>query len=105
MGVHTGPVVVGKIGDDLRMDYTAVGDTTNLAARLQHMAEPGTILISEAVRRLMRTYLRVEDVGPLHLNYYRDCLDTLAGDFMVKKDMEDGSNEFWTPFRSVDWLR
>jgi class 3 adenylate cyclase len=36
IGINTGPVVVGKIGDDLRMDYTAVGDTTNLAARLQH---------------------------------------------------------------------
>jgi class 3 adenylate cyclase len=36
-------VVVGKIGDNLRMDYTAIGDTTNLAARLQGFAEPGTL--------------------------------------------------------------
>ena len=41
IGLNTGLVVVGKIGDDLRMDYTAVGDTTNLAARLQQMAQPG----------------------------------------------------------------
>ena len=41
IGLHTGLVVVGKIGDDLRMDYTAVGDTTNLAARLQQMAPAG----------------------------------------------------------------
>ena len=41
MGLHTGFVVVGAIGDNLRMDYTAVGDTTHLAARLQQMAEPG----------------------------------------------------------------
>ena len=40
LGLNTGLVVVGKIGDDLRMDYTAVGDTTNLAARLQQMAPP-----------------------------------------------------------------
>ena len=40
IGLNTGLVVVGKIGDDLRMDYTAVGDTTNLAARLQQLAEP-----------------------------------------------------------------
>jgi len=38
VGMNTGPVVVGRIGDDLRMDYTAVGDTTNLAARMQQMA-------------------------------------------------------------------
>ena len=40
IGIHTGLVVVGKIGDDLRMDYTAVGDTTNLAARLRHGPTP-----------------------------------------------------------------
>ena len=43
MGINTGTVVVGGIGDNLRMDYTAVGDTTNLAARLQQTAEPGSI--------------------------------------------------------------
>jgi class 3 adenylate cyclase len=46
--LNTGLVVVGKIGDDLRMDYTAVGDTTNLAARLQQLARPDTVVISEA---------------------------------------------------------
>ena len=43
MGLNTGAVVVGKIGDNLRMDYTAVGDTTNLAARLEQLAGPGEI--------------------------------------------------------------
>jgi class 3 adenylate cyclase len=43
IGVNTGTVVVGRIGDNLRMDYTAQGDTTNLAARLQQMAPPGAI--------------------------------------------------------------
>jgi class 3 adenylate cyclase len=47
-GLNTGLVVVGSIGNDLRMDYTAVGDTTNVAARMQQAAEPGRILISEA---------------------------------------------------------
>ena len=64
MGLNTGPVVVGKIGDNLRMDYTAVGDTTNLAARLQQVAEPGTILMSEATNRLVRGYVRVEALAP-----------------------------------------
>jgi class 3 adenylate cyclase len=47
IGIHTSLVVVGKVGNDLRMDYTAVGDTTNLAARLQQLARPGTVVISE----------------------------------------------------------
>ena len=54
MGLHTGFVVVGAIGDNLRMDYTAVGDTTHLAARLQQLAEPGAILASEATWRARR---------------------------------------------------
>ena len=48
MGLNSGLVVVGSIGDNLRMDYSAIGDTTNLAARLQQLAEPGTILVSES---------------------------------------------------------
>jgi class 3 adenylate cyclase/tetratricopeptide (TPR) repeat protein len=65
MGLHTGFVVVGAIGDNLRMDYTAVGDTTHLAARLQQMAEPGTILASEATWRPVEGYVRGERVGPV----------------------------------------
>src|SRR5262249_42850857 len=53
IGINTGEVVVGAIGDNLRMDYTAQGDTTNLAARLQAMASPGGILIGEQTYRLV----------------------------------------------------
>ena len=63
MGIHTGFVVVGAIGDNLRMDYTAVGDTTHLAARLQQLAVPGTIVISEATARLVRGYVSLEPQG------------------------------------------
>ncbi len=64
MGAHTGFVVVGAIGDNLRMDYTAVGDTTQLAARLQQLADPGAILISDATARLVEGYARLESRGP-----------------------------------------
>jgi class 3 adenylate cyclase len=46
IGLNSGPVIVGSIGDDLRMDYTAIGDTTNLAARMESLAVPGTIMVS-----------------------------------------------------------
>src|SRR5205807_8457541 len=52
MGLNTRLAVVGPIGANLRMDYTAVGDTTNVAARLQHAAAPGELLLSEATARL-----------------------------------------------------
>ena len=56
--LNTGMVVVGTIGDNLRMDYTAIGDTTNLAARLQGFAEPGAIRVSDATRRAAEAPLR-----------------------------------------------
>jgi class 3 adenylate cyclase/tetratricopeptide (TPR) repeat protein len=67
MGLHTGFVVVGAIGDNLRMDYTAVGDTTNLAARLQQVADPGAIVMSEATARLVEGDVEVESLGPVRL--------------------------------------
>jgi class 3 adenylate cyclase/predicted ATPase len=60
LGLNTGLVVVGSIGNNLRMDYSAIGDTTNLAARLQQVAEPGTILVSEATRRLVEGAVHLE---------------------------------------------
>jgi class 3 adenylate cyclase/tetratricopeptide (TPR) repeat protein len=65
IGLNTGPVVVGRIGDNLRMDYTAIGDTTNVAARLQQIAAPWTVLISEATARLVRSDFRLTPMGPL----------------------------------------
>jgi class 3 adenylate cyclase/tetratricopeptide (TPR) repeat protein len=66
-GLNTGLVVVGSIGTDLRMDYTAVGDITNVAARLQHAAEPGSILISGKTRRLIEGYFQLRSVGAIDL--------------------------------------
>ena len=65
IGINTGPVVVGRIGDDLRMDYTAVGDTTHLAARLQALAEPGGVMVSEGTYRAVEGYVRANALGPV----------------------------------------
>jgi class 3 adenylate cyclase/tetratricopeptide (TPR) repeat protein len=63
IGLNTGLVVVGAIGDNLRMDYTAVGDTTNVAARMQQMARPGQILLADPTRRLIEPYFDLASLG------------------------------------------
>jgi class 3 adenylate cyclase/tetratricopeptide (TPR) repeat protein len=67
MGLNTGLVVVGAIGDNLRMDYTAVGDTTNVAARMQQVAEPGQIVLADGTRRLVADYFELSPLGPVVL--------------------------------------
>ena len=65
VGLNTGPVVVGNIGSDLHMEYLAVGDTVNLASRMQSAAEPNTILISENTHRFVTTLFEFEDRGKI----------------------------------------
>jgi predicted ATPase/class 3 adenylate cyclase len=67
MGLNSGEVVVGKIGDDLRMDYTAQGHSVGLAARLQQIAEGGRIYLSQATAELVEGYFRLEDLGEFRL--------------------------------------
>src|SRR5712691_5387614 len=63
MGLNTGLVVVGAIGDNLRMDYTAVGDTTNVAARMQQIAQPGQVVVADATRRLIEPWFELDALG------------------------------------------
>ena len=67
IGLNSGPVVVGSIGDDLRMDYTAVGDTTNLASRMESMARPGAILVSKNTYRLSRDFFEFKPLGEIEV--------------------------------------
>lgn len=67
IGLNSGPVIVGSIGDDLRMDYTAVGDTTNLASRIENMARPGTSLISGHTHRLARAFFEFKSLGKVEV--------------------------------------
>lgn len=64
IGLNSGEVVVRSVGSDLRMDYTAVGQTTHLAARMEQMALPGTILIPPETLRLAEDYVVVKPLGP-----------------------------------------
>ena len=65
VGLNSGEVVVRTIGSDLHMDYTAVGQTTHLAARMEQLAEPGSILLSPATMELAEGYVEVKPLGPL----------------------------------------
>ena len=63
VGLNSGPVIVGAIGDDLRMDYTAIGDTTNLASRMEDMAGSGAVMVSTNTYKMARDFFVFETVG------------------------------------------
>ena len=65
VGLNSGEVIVRSIGSDLRMDYTVVGQTTNVAARMEQLAVPGSILITADTLALAEGYIQVTSLGPL----------------------------------------
>src|SRR5918912_696681 len=65
VGLNSGEVVVRSIGSDLRMDYTAVGQTTHLAARMEQSATPGAVLITPDTLRLVEGYVQIKALGPI----------------------------------------
>ena len=67
IGINSGEVVVRSIGSDLRMDYSAVGQTTHLAARVEQIAQPGTTLVTSNVRDLVHGYVETKSLGPVPL--------------------------------------
>jgi class 3 adenylate cyclase len=65
VGLHSGEVVVRAIGNDLHMDYSAVGETTHLAARMEQLATPGSIRLTAETLRLAEGFIQVQSLGPV----------------------------------------
>jgi class 3 adenylate cyclase len=72
MGLNSGEVIVGRIGDDLRMDYTAQGQVVGLAARMEQLASPDTIYLTERTAALVSGYFDLQDLGHFHVKGVRE---------------------------------
>ncbi|MFQ5804165.1 MAG: adenylate/guanylate cyclase domain-containing protein [Candidatus Methylomirabilales bacterium] len=101
LGLNSGPVVVGAIGDDLRMDYTAQGLTTNLAARMQQAADPGSILVAAPTYRLAEGYFRFRSLGPIRVRGVSDSAEAyvLEEEGTVVSRLEASLRRGVSPFR------
>jgi class 3 adenylate cyclase len=81
IGIHTGPAVFGAVGTDVHHEFLAVGETVNVASRLQASAEPMTVLVSGSTRRLLPDGFELDDAGPIDLR----GLDTPIGAFVPRR--------------------
>ena len=75
VGLNSGDVVVRSIGSDLHMDYTAVGQTTHLAARMEQMTKPGSILLTSATLRLVEGHAHVRALGAVPVKGMAEPID------------------------------
>src|SRR5262245_4074481 len=90
VGLNSGEVVVRSIGSDLRMDYTAVGQTTHLAARMEQLATPGSILLAPDTLQLAEGYVQVRPLGPVQVKGLNDPVEVyeLVGAGMARSRLQ-----------------
>src|SRR5437879_244202 len=75
IGLNSGEVLVRSVGSDLRMDYTAIGQTTHLAARMEQLATPGTIRLTSDTLRLVEGFIEVKPLGPVPVKGVTDPVE------------------------------
>jgi len=100
VGLNSGEVVVRGIRNDLAMEYTAVGQTTHLAARMEQLAHPGMILATEAVARLAGEYLQLRAMGPVPVKGLTDPVEVfeVVGGAPTRTRLEAAMARGLTPF-------
>src|ERR1700730_14300323 len=104
VGLNSGEVVVRSIGSDLHMDYTAVGQTTHLAARMEQTANPGTILLTADALRLAEGFVQVEPIGPTPVKGLSAPVEVyeLTGTSSVRSRLQAAAARGLTPFVGRD---
>jgi class 3 adenylate cyclase/tetratricopeptide (TPR) repeat protein len=111
IGLNSGEVIVRSVGSDLRMDYTAVGQTTHLAARMEQTAMPGSILLSAETLRLAEDYVQVKPLGLVNVKGMSEPVDVYEaiGAGTVRTRLQRSAARGLTRFvgrdREVDQMR
>jgi class 3 adenylate cyclase/predicted ATPase len=99
-GLNSGEVVVGSIGNDLKMDYTAIGQTVHLASRMEQMAMPGSILITNGTLQLAEGYVQVKSLGPVNVKGMNESVKVheLTGAGPVRSRLQAAAARGFTRF-------
>jgi tetratricopeptide (TPR) repeat protein len=104
VGLNSGEVVVRSIGSDLHMDYTAVGQTTHLAARVEQIAKPGSVLVTADTLRLAEGYVEVKPLGKVPIKGLDTAIDLyeLVGAGMARSRLQASAARGLTRFVGRD---
>src|ERR687888_415034 len=104
VGLNSGEVVVRAIGNDLHMDYSAVGETTHLAARMEQLATPGAIRLSAATLRLVEGLVQVTALGPVPVKGLAEPVEVfeLTGASHLRRRLQAAAARGLTPFVGVE---
>ncbi len=100
VGLNSGEVVVRAIGNDLHMDYSAIGETTHLAARMEQLAPPGTIRLTAATLRLVEGLIRVNALGPVPVKGLTELVEVfdVLGASALRHRLQAAAVRGLTPF-------
>ncbi|HEX2888008.1 AAA family ATPase [Vineibacter terrae] len=104
VGLNSGEVVVRAIGSDLHMDYTAVGRTTHLAARMEQLASPGSVLMTASTLAMVEGFVTVEPLGPIPIEGLSDTVTVYeaVGAGPVRTRLQVAAGRGLTPFVGRD---